>query len=79
MNVDLTDRTGFVQVGSGERRPDSGHAGSPDYVLPEFSEIVGKLWLARVAWDGCSCDENTAKCGCDATNWRRMPNSSPPG
>jgi hypothetical protein len=52
MNVDLTDRTGFVQVGS---VADPGRIVDmpvpPDYVLPEFSEIVGKLWLARVAWD----------------------------
>jgi hypothetical protein len=80
MNVDLTDRTGFVQVGS---VADPGRIVDmpipPDYVLPEFSEIVGKLWLARVAWDGCSCDENTAKCGCDTSQLEKNAQfSSPP-
>jgi hypothetical protein len=65
MNVDLTAQTGFVQIGSVQ------HPGQmvdmpvpPDYVLPQFSEIAGKLWLAGVALDGCSCDEQTAECGC---------------
>ncbi len=65
MNVDLTEQTGSVQVGS-VRYPGQlvEMAIPPDYVLPEFSEIVGKLWLAGVAWDGCSCHEHTAECGC---------------
>ena len=65
MSVDLTDRTGFHQIGSVK------NAGQmvdwpvpPDYVLPEFSEITGKFWLAGVAWGGCSCNEHTAECGC---------------
>jgi hypothetical protein len=65
MHVDLTDRTGFVQVGSvADLRWMVNMPVPPDYVLPEFSEIVGKLWLARVAWDACACDQDTAKCGC---------------
>jgi hypothetical protein len=65
MNIDLTGRTGFVPVGN-VRNPGQMvvMAIPPDYVLPEFSEIIGKLWLGRVDWDGCSCDEETARCGC---------------
>lgn len=80
MDVDLTDRTGFVQVGSvadPSRMVDM--PVPPDYVLPEFSEIAGKLWLAGVAWDGCSCDEQTAECGCRTGELEKNARfSSPP-
>jgi hypothetical protein len=33
-------------------------------VLPEFSPLLGHIWLARVALDGCECDEDTARCRC---------------
>ena len=65
MNIDLTEQTGFVQIGSLQHRGQMVDMPvPPDYVLPQFSEIAGKFWLAGVAWDGCSCDEQTAKCGC---------------
>ena len=64
MNVDLTDRTGFVQVGSVvDPCRIVNMPVPPDDVLPEFSEIVGKLWLARAASDACFCAEQTATCG----------------
>jgi hypothetical protein len=80
MNVDLTERTGFVQVGSVR---DPGQMVEwpvpPDYVLPEFSEIVGKFWLAGIAWDGCSCNEQTSECGCRGGAMENAPRfSSPP-
>jgi hypothetical protein len=80
MSVDLTDRTGFVQVGSvADPRWMVKMPIPPDYVLPEFSEIVGKLWLARVAWDACACDANTAKCGCRSSPLEKNARfSSPP-
>jgi Dolichyl-phosphate-mannose-protein mannosyltransferase len=80
MNVDLTDRTGFVQVGSVvDPSRMVNMPVPPDYVLPEFSEIVGKLWLARVAWDACACDEDTAKCGCRTSQLEKNGQfSSPP-
>ncbi len=65
MDVDLTKETGLVQVGSVARPGQIVEMPvPPDYVLPEFSEIAGKFWLARVAWDGCACNEPTAQCGC---------------
>ncbi len=33
-------------------------------VLPEFSPLLGHIWLARVALDRCECDEHTAQCRC---------------
>jgi hypothetical protein len=80
MNVDLTDRTGFVQVGSVvDPSRMVNMPVPPDYVLPEFSEIVGKLWLARVAWDACACDEETARCGCRSSQLEKNARfSSPP-
>jgi len=80
MNVDLTGRTGFVQVGSvADPSRMVNMPVPPDYVLPEFSEIVGKLWLARVAWDACACDEDTAKCGCRSSPLEKNARfSSPP-
>jgi hypothetical protein len=66
MNVDLTDQTGFVQVGSITDPTQMLNVPvPPDYVLPEFSEIAGKIWIARVAWGGCYCDPDTAVCGCE--------------
>jgi hypothetical protein len=80
MNVDLTGRTGFVQVGSvADPSRMVNMPVPPDYVLPEFSEIVGKLWLALVAWDACACDEDTAKCGCRSSPLEKNARfSSPP-
>ena len=65
LDVDLTERTGFARVGS-FKEPERmvAMAIPPDYVLPEFSEIIGKVWLGRVAWEGCWCNQQTARCGC---------------
>lgn len=80
MNIDLTEQTGFVRIGSVQRPGQMVDMPvPPDYVLPQFSEIAGKLWLAGVVWDGCSCNEQTAECGCrrgDMENDARF--SSPP-
>jgi hypothetical protein len=80
MDVDLTERTGFARVGS-LKTPGRmvAMAIPPDYVLPAFSEITGKIWLARVAWDGCWCNEHTARCGCrSGALERNVRFSSPP-
>jgi hypothetical protein len=80
MDVDLTEHTGFARVGS-VKEPGRmvTMAIPPEYVLPEFSEIIGKVWLARVAWEGCWCDERTARCGCRTGPFERNARfSSPP-
>ncbi len=80
MNIDLARETGFVQISSAQ------YPGQlinvpvpPEDLLPRFSEIAGKFWLARVACDRCWCDERTAQCGCRGGAMESNPTfSSPP-
>jgi len=79
LDVDLTERTGFARVGS-FRDPERmvNMAIPPDYVLPEFSEIIGRVWLGRVAWEGCWCSQQTARCGCRTGALEGHPRFSAP-
>jgi hypothetical protein len=69
MDLGLPIDTGIMQVGSlTEPGRMVAMPALPEDVLPEFSEIAGKLWLLRVAWSGCACEAPTARCGCRAGN-----------
>lgn len=67
MHIDVP-QSGVVRVGN-VKNPDEmvNMPVPPDYVLPEFSEITGKIWLARVALDGCYCEVHTVRCTCGAS------------
>ena len=63
--IDLSKETGYVQFGAvSDPRQLVDKPVAPEDVLPQFSEIAGKMWLAHVAFDGCRCDAHTAECAC---------------
>jgi hypothetical protein len=79
MRIDQSEATGTTRVGS-LTEPGEIHeiAVRVEDVLPEFSSILGHAWLARVAFDGCECSEQTAECACRDGDFEANPHFAAP-